>query len=368
LELQTLSPRHASESSAFEPHVIEAPSFGTSGLKAASKAPPSFILKYFGWLNSEYFPEGVDAIRARPKVFEFDRLIPFIFLHVGCLAAFWVGWSPFAVGLMVALYFVRMFAVTGFYHRYFSHKTYKTSRFMQFVFALWGLTCVQRGPLWWSAHHRLHHQMSDQPKDLHSPLQRGFLWSHIGWMATTPNMTTDYNMVKDWAKFPELVFLNRFDWMGALFLLVSMIILGNTLEATAPQLGTNALQLVVWGFFISTVALHHGTWTINSLAHQFGSRRFNTTDTSRNNFWLALLTMGEGWHNNHHRYQGSIRQGFYWWEVDVTFYILTVFSWFGLIWDLRMVPEQAYLEAKTVPVGNIPTRASVAAAAQPVFN
>jgi len=274
------------------------------------------------------------------------RCIPFIVLHAGCLGVFFVGWSWTAVVVAVGLYFVRMFAVTGIYHRYFSHKTYSTSRFGQLLLALWGGTTVQRGPLWWAYHHRHHHQHSDEGEDTHSPHVHGFWWSHIGWITSRRNFPTDYGKVRDLEKFPELVFLNRFDVLVPVAFALTIMGAGWALEAWAPQLGTNASQLLVWGFFISTTALFHGTSCINSMAHLMGARRFNTGDDSRNSFLLSLITLGEGWHNNHHRYQSATRNGFYWWEFDPTYYGLKLLSWTGLIWGLKAVPESVLREGR----------------------
>ena len=298
------------------------------------------------WFDSDYFPEGADAVRARSDRFEFRRCLPFIFLHAGCLAVLWVGWSWTAVALAAALYFVRMFAITGFYHRYFSHRTFHTSRWMQFAFAVLGNTSVQRGALWWAAVHRHHHKHADQEHDVHSPGLSGFWWAHIGWMTSSKNFPTDYGVIRDLAKFPELVFLNRFDLVVPAIFGALLFALGEILRWLAPGLGTTGGQLFVWGFFVSTVVLLHGTLLINSLAHVFGSRRFATDDDSRNNLLLALITLGEGWHNNHHRYMGTARQGFYWWEIDITYYALKALSWTGLIWDLKPVPVSIYEEAR----------------------
>ena len=250
-----------------------------------------------------------------------------------------VGWSPVAIAVAFLFYFTRMLAITGFYHRYFSHKSFKTSRFTQFVFALLGATAAQRGPLWWAAHHRHHHVHSDQEQDVHSPARHGFLWSHMGWFTASRNFSTNLTRVKDLAKYKELVWLDRFDSLVPLLFAAFIFGLGELLNALNPSLGTNGLQLVVWGFFISTVALYHATYTVNSLAHQFGKRRYRTKDDSRNSLLIALITCGEGWHNNHHHYPGSVRQGFYWWEIDFTFYFLKLLAWAGVIWDLKTVPE-----------------------------
>ncbi len=297
------------------------------------------------WVDSDYTPESPEKIRAEPDRVDWMRCIPFLILHLGCFAVIWVGASSFAVWSAVALYFIRMFAVTGIYHRYFSHKTYSTSRVGQFFLALWGATTVQRGALWWAYHHRHHHKHSDQEEDAHSPHVHGFLWSHIGWITSRRNFPTDYSQIKDLAKFPELVWLNRFDTAVPFLFAFAMYGLGAVLETYAPGLGTNGWQMLVWGFFISTTALFHGTACINSMAHLMGKRRFDTSDDSRNSFILAIICLGEGWHNNHHRYQSSTRNGFYWWEIDITYYGLKALSWTGLIWGLKPVPASIMEEA-----------------------
>lgn len=311
---------------------------------------PSLIIRVFTrlrqWLDSDYFPGGPEAARAKPDRFEWPRAIPFIFIHLGFFFLPFVDWSWAAVGVAVLLYFVRMFAITGFYHRYFSHRTFQTSRFVQFVFAVWGNTAIQRGALWWAAVHRHHHKHSDDEHDAHSPRQRGFWWAHIGWMTTSKNFPTDYATIKDLAKYPELVFLNRFDLIVPALFGASLWGLGAAMNYFWPSLGTSGAQIFVWGFFVSTAVLLHGTLFINSLAHVWGRKRFRTDDDSRNSMLLALITLGEGWHNNHHRYMASARQGFYWWELDITYYLLKVFAWCGLIWDLKPVPQSIYAEAE----------------------
>ena len=273
-----------------------------------------------------------------PRGIDWPQLLPFIALHVGCFAVIWVGASLTAVVIAIALYALRMFAITGFYHRYFSHCAFHTSRATQFIFALLGASGVQRGPLWWASQHRHHHAHSDQPADAHSALQHGFLWSHMGWFMARENFATRHELVENLAHFPELRFLDRYDGLVPLLLAFTLYAAGEALAYWAPGLGASGLQLVVWGFCISTVALYHATFTINSLAHRFGSRRYATRDDSRNNAWLALLTFGEGWHNNHHHFPGAARQGFYWWEFDLTYYGLRVLAALGIIWDLREVP------------------------------
>jgi stearoyl-CoA desaturase (Delta-9 desaturase) len=301
------------------------------------------------WFDTDYGNEDTAAIRAKPDKVEWVRTLPFVILHLGCLGVLWVGWSWTAVWVAIGLYLARMFAITGFYHRYFSHKTFHTSRVAQFVFALIGASAVQRGPLWWAYQHRHHHQHSDEECDVHSPNQRGFWWAHIGWITSARNFPTDYNHVRDLAKFPELVFLNRFDSLVPILLAVVLAITGQLLHWLKPGLGVTGGQLLVWGFFISTTVLFHATSSINSLAHLLGKRRYETDDNSRNSFILALITLGEGWHNNHHRYMSSTRQGFYWWEVDISYYLLKVISWTGLIWNLRPVPLSAYQPSGAQP-------------------
>lgn len=276
-------------------------------------------------------PEAEDGI-------DWSRVIPFIGMHLACLGVIWVGFSWFAFWTALALYGLRMFAITAFYHRYFSHRAYKASRPAQFIFGVLGASCVQRGPLWWAAHHRNHHRHADTPADVHSPSQHGFFQSHVGWFLSRKGFRTDWASIPDLVKFPELRLLDRFDLLVPVALAIGLYALGSYLGSTEPQLGTSGPQLLVWGFFISTIVLFHATVTINSLAHKYGSRRFETRDDSRNNVWLALLTFGEGWHNNHHFFPGSARQGFRWWEVDMTFYLLRLMAVLGVVRDLKPVP------------------------------
>ncbi len=306
----------------------------------------NFLAALVQWIDADHAPGGAQAMRNEADRIDWTRCIPFMILHLGCLGVIWTGASSFAVWTAVFLYFARMAAVTGIYHRYFSHKTYSTSRPMQFALALLGGTAVQRGPLWWAYHHRHHHQHSDEADDAHSPRVHGFWWSHIGWITSRRNFPTDYSKVRDLGRYPELVFLNRFDSIVPVALAFAVWGLGIFLETHAPGLGTNRWQMLVWGFFISTTALFHGTSCINSMAHLMGKRRFQTEDDSRNSFILAIVTLGEGWHNNHHRYQGATRNGFFWWEIDITYYLLKSLSWTGLIWGLKPVPAAVLAEAE----------------------
>jgi len=266
------------------------------------------------------------------------RVAPFLALHAGCLAVLWVGSSLTAVIVAVALYAARMFAITGFYHRYFSHRAFRASRSAQLAFAVMGASAVQRGPLWWASHHRHHHAHADTGCDAHSPRHAGALWAHCGWFLARDNFATRSEWVRDLAAFPELRFLDRYDALVPAALAIGLYLAGEWLAVEHPALRTTGAMLVVWGFCISTVALYHATFLVNSLAHTLGSRRYARRDTSRNNLWLALVTFGEGWHNNHHHFPGSARQGFYWWEVDVTYYLLRLLAALRVIRDLRRVP------------------------------
>ena len=270
----------------------------------------------------------------------------FWMIHLGCFAVFWVGFSWTALLLCVALYAVRMFGITGVYHRYFSHRSYQTSRWFQFVLAFLGATSAQKGPIWWASHHRHHHKHSDTEEDIHPPGIYGLWWAHVGWVLSTQFVGTREELVKDLVKFPELRLLDVYHLVPPLCLIFATLGLGFALEAYAPGLHTSASQLFVWGFCISTTLLYHGTFCINSFAHVLGRPRFETGDDSKNSFLLALITLGEGWHNNHHRYPGSERQGFYWWEIDISHYTLKGLSWLGLVWDLREPPERIYQEAR----------------------
>ena len=292
------------------------------------------LLAFVRWFDTW---AGREDATVKSKGFDWVRVLPFALLHLACGLVFFVGWSWVAVGVAFALYVVRMFAITGFYHRYFSHRAFKTSRPMQFVFAVMGASAVQRGPLWWAAHHRHHHQHSDDEQDIHSPMRNGFWWAHVGWITDRRNFKTRVERVPDLTRYPELCFLDRFDMLVPALLFLSLFGLGALLNAMNPSLGTSGFQMVVWGL-ISTIVLGHATFTINSLSHLFGSRPYETTDTSRNNPWLAILTLGEGWHNNHHYYQPSARNGFLWWEYDLTYYGLVVLKTLGLVWDLNPVP------------------------------
>ena len=255
-------------------------------------------------------------------------------IHALCLGAFFTRPTAGLLALLAVTFWVRMFAVTGGYHRYFSHKTYRTSRAFQLVLALLGTSAVQKGPLWWAGIHRLHHTYSDEPGDPHSP-RDGFWYSHAGWIQDPRWESTPLDQVRDLARFPELRWLNRWHFAVPVALAGGLWLAGGW-------------PAFVWGFAVSTVLLWHSTYTINSLAHRWGTRRYETSDTSRNNWVLALLTMGEGWHNNHHRYMASTRQGFFWWELDLTYYALRALQAVGLVWDIREPPAELLQPAESL--------------------
>lgn len=264
-------------------------------------------------------------------------------MHLACVSLFVVGFSWVALLACVLMYWFRMFGITAGYHRYFSHRSFKTSRVFQFLLALLGASAAQRGPLWWVAHHRNHHTHSDTEDDVHSPVAQGIWWSHFGWLTSKKHVQVSYNRLRDLTKYPELLLLDRKPYLVPAITACSMYCIGFYLEGAFPELKTDGLQMLTWGFFLSTVLLYHGTFSINSLAHVVGTRRFDTKDNSRNSFFLALVTLGEGWHNNHHRYPSSERQGFYWWEIDITHYVLKALESLRLVWDLKEPPSSAYL-------------------------
>lgn len=282
-------------------------------------------------------PMTTAYVRADDERVDWFHNIPFLIVHAAPLLVFVTGVTRFDVVLCMALYLARMFFITAGYHRYFSHRAYKLGRVMQFVMAFGGATAAQKGPLWWSAHHRHHHKYSDTQEDIHSPL-KGFWWSHMGWIMCRKYRATDLHAIKDFAKYPELIWLNKYYLVPPTLLAIACFLLG----------GWSAL---IVGFFLSTVMTYHCTFFINSLTHLFGRRRYVTTDTSRNSFILAVLTLGEGWHNNHHYYQSTANQGFFWWEIDVSYYVLRVLALVGLARDLR-TPPQHVLDANRIDDGH----------------
>ncbi|MBM3992694.1 MAG: acyl-CoA desaturase [Planctomycetes bacterium] len=305
--------------------------------EAPQPAQPSFFKSLYLWFvpsNDQELPDEND------ERIDWYRAIPFIGMHLGCFLVFFAGWSWLAVSVAAFLYALRVFTLTGFYHRYFSHRSFKTWRIVQFIFAVIGCSSVQRGPLWWAAHHRHHHVHSDDPEDLHSPREKGILYSHFGWFLSPKALKTNYKIIPDFAKYPELRFLDRWDLLVPIALALALFGFGELVAYGAPEWGADGFQLLVWGFFLSTIAVYHVTYLVNSATHLIGTRRYETKDDSRNSLIIALLTFGEGWHNNHHYYPNSTRQGFYWWEIDITYYILLFMQLLGLVWNIKEVPDR----------------------------
>ena len=257
----------------------------------------------------------------------YPSTLPFILIHLSCVAAFWTGITWQAVAICITLYWLRMFGIGAGYHRYFSHRSYSTGRFLQFILAFLAQSSAQKSVLWWAAKHRHHHLHSDTQQDVHSPRHKGFVYSHLGWVFSRKHDATDLVKVADLASFPELRWLHKFEVMPAAVLAVLCFLIA----------GWSGLVI---GFLWSTVLVYHATFCINSLAHVHGRKRYVTGDDSRNNWLLAFFTLGEGWHNNHHAYQSSARQGFRWWEIDVTFYVLKALSLMGIVWGLRSPPAE----------------------------
>jgi len=268
----------------------------------------------------------------------------FILMHVACLGVLLTGVNVLALSLCGACYFLQMVGVTVGYHRYFAHRAYKTSRAFQFVLACLGCSASQRGPLWWAAQHRHHHRTSDTSEDRHSPVTTSFWWSHIGWVLAPEPNGGGGQAVRDLSRYPELRWLDRYHWVPPIGLAVLCFLIG----------GWSGL---VWGFFVGSVLSHHATFTVNSICHLWGRRRYPTGDASRNNLFVALITLGEGWHNNHHHYQSSANQGFFWWEIDVSYYVIRLLGYVGLIWAVRK-PPRAKVLGEAGPAGDISGRLS----------
>ena len=272
------------------------------------------------------YPKPSTIERTAEEHVNWPASVPFLLVHLLPFLAIFTGITSTALILFAVTYFGRMWLVTAGYHRYFSHRAYRLGRVSQFLIAFGAETSAQKGVLWWASHHRNHHQFSDTDRDLHSP-RKGFWWSHVGWILCDKYKGYDPERIRDFQKYPELVFISKRDWIAPWTLGIACFLIG----------GWSGL---VVGFFASTVLLWHTTFLVNSAAHVFGRRRYDTDDTSRNSLLIALVTGGEGWHNNHHHYQASARQGFFWWEIDTTYYGLKVLSWLGIVKDLRKPPDR----------------------------
>ncbi|QUP56357.1 acyl-CoA desaturase (plasmid) [Ralstonia syzygii] len=270
-------------------------------------------------------------------------------VHIASLGMFFLPVTPQLLGFAVIGYFVRVFAWEAGSHRYFSHRAFRTTRVFQLFLAVLAAASAQRGPLWWAAHHRVHHRHSDQPGDPHSPVQRGFWYAHLGWVLDQDKLNTDLDAVKDLSRFPELVWVNQYHYLFPYALLVLTWAAGQYTAAFGR--GGLGLSAMVWGFFLPTLLSLHATFAVNTLVHArkvgwLQRRRFHTSDTTTNAWLLAIPTMGAGWHNNHHRYMGAARAGFYWWELDLAFCVLKVLALFGIVWDLHPVPDKVLAEGR----------------------
>lgn len=266
------------------------------------------------------------AVALDPDRIDWTGSLPFLLVHAVAIATpFIVPASTGLVGLAVALYLLRMFGITAGYHRYFAHRAFKAGRLVQFGLAWMGGMSAQKGALWWAAHHRDHHRWSDTPEDIHSPVRQGFLWSHVGWFLVRRHERTKLEKIGDFARYPELRWLDRWHLVPPVALAAVLLALGG-------------LPWLLWGFFVSTAVLWHGTFVINSLAHVMGRRRYETGDESRNSLLLAVVTLGEGWHNNHHFYASTANQGWFWWELDISYAVLRLLARARLVSDLRTPP------------------------------
>jgi stearoyl-CoA desaturase (Delta-9 desaturase) len=245
----------------------------------------------------------------------------FALLHLAALSVVAVPFHPSLLAWLAGSYLVRMFGVTAGYHRYFSHRSYRLGRAAQCAMAVLAQTSAQKGVLWWAAHHRDHHRHADRPGDVHSP-RDGFWWAHLGWILDTRFDDYDPRRVADFARYPELRWLDRHHWVPTVGFAAAIWIAGGP-------------AAFAWGYLLATVAIYHATFAINSVAHVWGMRRFDTADDSRNNPVLALLTLGEGWHNNHHYCRSSCRQGVRWWEIDLTYAGLRLLATLGVASGLR---------------------------------
>lgn len=295
------------------------------------------LRSFIRWFDAR--ADEPDASKDGVRELELLRILPFLGVHLACFLALFTGVSVFALCVMLFMYAFRVLGITVGYHRYFAHRAFRTSRPMQFFLALMGASAVQRGPLWWAAHHRHHHRTSDTPQDAHSPVQSGFWWSHLLWFQASGNYRSRLENMKDFADYPELYLLDRYDTLWPIISFVLLFCLGSWVGSTWPSTGTSGFQVLVWGGFISTVLAYHATFSINSLVHMYGAKRYATGDESRNNRWLWPITFGENWHNNHHMFPASARLGFYAREIDIGWYFICLLRRLGLIWDVNVVSD-----------------------------
>ena len=270
--------------------------------------------------------------------------LPFLSVHIGAIYALTVSPSLFALFIVGLMYFIRMFGITAGFHRLFSHRSFKTNRLFQFFLAYSATCSAQMGPIWWASHHRHHHKYTEQIEDSHTPTLKGFFWAHVGWIMSPANSPTKEKYVEDLMKYPELIWLDKYHYFAPFSLAVFLYVLGEYMAVNYSQYNTNGMELLLWGFFVSTVFLYHATFMVNSVCHVFGHRTYDTKDESVNNLLVAILTLGEGWHNNHHAFPNSEKQGHKWYQIDICHYILWCLSKIGIVWNIREVPDDSIKE------------------------
>jgi stearoyl-CoA desaturase (Delta-9 desaturase) len=262
----------------------------------------------------------------------------FWLVQASALLVFAVPFRWAFIAIWAASHFIRAIGLTLAFHRYFAHRAFKMNRVARFAWAFIGTAAMQKGPLWWAGHHVNHHRFADRDGDPHSPMVSGVYYAHIGWFlndAKNDRLEPTNPVIRDFRKAPEIVWLDKYFFVPPLLLAIVLYAIGD-------------IPLLVWGFCLPTTTLAHATFAINTVNHMFGSRRFETVDESRNNPITAVFAVGEGWHNNHHRYQRAARNGFYWWEFDPTWYVIRAMAALGLVWDVQPVPKRIYDEARVV--------------------
>lgn len=255
------------------------------------------------------------------------NIVYFAGLHLLPFGALITGASAAVFAVAAGLYVIRVWFVGAGYHCYFSHRAFKTSRAFQLVLAVGAQTSAQGSVLRWAAGHRVHHAHADEAGDLHSPSQHGLWHAHIGWLLRTGYLARTQPRHLDLLRYPELAWLDRYQYIPPLALAAVLGI----------ALGWPGLFI---GYGLSTVLVYHATFSVNSLAHRFGSQPHPTEDHSRNNWFVALIMLGGGWHNNHHRYPRSARQGLRWWELDITYLVLVVLGWAGVVSAIRSASSE----------------------------
>jgi stearoyl-CoA desaturase (Delta-9 desaturase) len=266
------------------------------------------------------------------------QIVIFWTVQVSALLIFAVPFRWAFVAVWAASHFLRAIGLTLAFHRYFAHRAFKMNRVARFVWTWIGTSAMQKGPMWWAGHHVNHHKYADRDGDPHSPMVSGVYYAHIGWFLNDTRhdkLEPNNPVIRDFSRVPEIAFIEKYFFLPPLLLAIAMFAIGG-------------FPLLIWGFCLPTMTLAHATFAINTVNHMFGSRRFETVDESRNNPLTALFAVGEGWHNNHHRYQRAARNGFYWWEFDPTWYVIRAMKAVGLAWDVQAVPKRIYEEARVV--------------------